>query len=71
MLGYCSNSPKRCHHAYSLEVLDRIDACCPDCGLALIPVQNLGRQLRIDIKVLQIIFLVLSIILLLLVYIYY
>lgn len=71
MFGYCSNSPIRCKNAHSMVVLDQVDACCPECGLSLVPVKSLGRQLKIDERILQLTFLVTALLLLFLVYIYY
>jgi len=53
MLGYCSNSPLRCEHAYSIQVLNRMDSCCPKCTLFLLPAQDVSQQLLADEQFLQ------------------
>ena len=71
MLGYCSNSPLRCENARSIKLLNQIDSCCPQCGLFLLPAQNLSSQLRADERFLRLVFFVIAIILLAATYIYY
>ncbi|CAN6960887.1 DUF2116 domain-containing protein [Psychrobacter okhotskensis] len=71
MLGYCSNSPLRCGQARSMTLLNQVDSCCPECGVFLLPAQNLSRQLRADERFLQYTFLTTGLMLLACVYIYY
>lgn len=71
MLGYCSNSPLRCKKARSVETLNQVDSCCPECQLILLPTQDISQQLRLEEKVLQLVVLVIAIIVLTSVYIYY
>ncbi len=71
MLGYCSNSPLRCTKARSLEVLNSIDSCCPECHLFLLPAQDVNQQLRTDEKFLRLAVLMTALILFILSYVYY
>ena len=71
MLGYCSNSPLRCKQARSMVLLNQVDSCCPECGLFLLPAQNLSRQLHANERFLQYTFLAMGLMLLVCVYIYY
>jgi RNase P subunit RPR2 len=71
MLGYCSNSPLRCEKAHSMILLNQVDTYCPECGLFLLPTQNLSRQLRADERFLQYTFLITGLVLLACVYLYY
>lgn len=71
MLGYCSNSPLRCENARTAKILNRIDSCCPECDLFLLPAQDVRQQLSTDEYFLQ--FAVLGIVFMsfVFVYIYY
>ncbi len=71
MLGYCSNSPLRCEKARSMEALNRVDSCCPECHLFLLPAQDISEQLRVEEKVLQSAILLIAFILFTSTYIYY
>ncbi|BFM02573.1 hypothetical protein Psyaliredsea_12200 [Psychrobacter alimentarius] len=71
MLGYCSNSPLRCEKARSMEALNQVDSCCPECNLYLLPAQDISQQLRLEEKVLQFAILLIAFILLTSAYIYY
>lgn len=71
MLGYCSNSPLRCEKARSMETLNQVDSCCPECNLYLLPAQDISQQLRLEEKVLQFAILLITFILLTSAYIYY
>ncbi len=71
MLGYCSNSPLRCEKARSMEALNQVDSCCPECHLYLLPAQDISQQLRLEEKVLQFAILLIAFVLLTSTYIYY
>lgn len=71
MLGYCSNSPLRCEKARSMEALNQVDSCCPECNLYLLPAQDISQQLRLEEKVLQFAILLIAFVLLTSTYIYY
>lgn len=71
MLGYCSNSPLRCEKARSMEALNQVDSCCPECHLYLLPAQDISQQLRLEEKVLQFAILLIAFILLTSAHIYY
>lgn len=71
MLGYCSNSPLRCEKARSMEILDQVDSCCPECHLFLLPAQDISQQLRVEERVLLFAVLMIAFILFTSVYIYY
>lgn len=71
MLGYCSNSPLRCEKARSMEALNQVDSCCPECHLYLLPAQDISQQLRLEEKVLQFAILLIAFVLLTSAYIYY
>lgn len=71
MMGYCSNSPLRCPHARSMQVLHQANSSCPDCGLSLIPSNNVFSGGRFEQRVLQVILATIAILLLVLVYVYY
>lgn len=71
MIGYCSNSPLRCKHARSMTMLNRIDSCCPECNLFLLPAQDVSQQLHADEQFLQFAIMAIVFILFTVVYIYY
>ncbi len=71
MLGYCSNSPLRCEKARSMELLNQVDSCCPECHLFLVPVQDISQQLRTEEMFLLFAVLTIAFILFAGVYIYY
>ena len=71
MLGYCSNSPLRCEKARTMEVLNQVDSCCPDCKLFLIPAQDISQQLRAIEQFLRLLILIVVCILLVSIYVYY
>lgn len=71
MLGYCSNSPLRCTNARSMTILDRMDSCCPECNLFLLPAQDVSQQLRADENFLRSAIVTIVLILILSAYIYY
>ena len=71
MLGYCSNSPLRCTNARSVTILDRMDSCCPECCLFLLPAQDVSQQLNADEQFLRFSIMVIICTLFTVVYIYY
>ncbi|MBH0064521.1 hypothetical protein [Psychrobacter sp. SZ93C1] len=71
MLGYCSNSPLRCDNAYSIKILNRMDSCCPECCLFLLPAQDVSQQLNADEQFLRFAIMVIICTLFTAVYIYY
>lgn len=71
MLGYCSNSPLRCENARSAKILNRMDCCCLECGLFLLPAQDVSQQLRADEQFLRHAVLAVAFVLFVAVYIYY
>ena len=71
MLGYCSNSPLRCDNAYSINILNRMDSCCPECSLSLLPAQDVSQQLYADEQFLRFAIMVIILTLFTVVYIYY
>ncbi len=71
MLGYCSNSPLRCTNARSMTILNRMDSCCPECNLFLLPAQDVSQQLRADENFLRSAIVTIVLILILSAYIYY
>ena len=71
MLGYCSNSPLRCTKARSMTILNRMDSCCPECNLFLLPAQDVSQQLRADENFLRSAIMAIVLILILSAYIYY
>ncbi len=71
MLGYCSNSPLRCTNARSMTILNRMDSCCPECNLFLLPAQDVSQQLRADENFLRSAIMAIVLILILSAYIYY
>jgi len=71
MIGYCSNSPLRCKNARSMKMLNRIDSCCPECSLFLLPAQDVSQQLHADEQFLQFAIMAIVFTLLTAVYIYY
>ncbi len=71
MLGYCSNSPLRCTNARSMTILNRMDSCCPECNLFLLPAQDVSQQLRADENFLRSAIMAIMLILILSAYIYY
>lgn len=70
MIGYCSNSPLRCKNARSMTMLNRIDSCCPECNLFLLPAQDVSQQLHADEQFLQFAIMAIVFILFTVVYIY-
>ena len=71
MMGYCSNSPLRCHHAHAMEVLNQTNNSCPNCGMSLVPVNNLFISASFEQRVLQLSLAVTAILLLVMVDVYY
>lgn len=71
MAGYCSNSPLRCPHAYSMEMLNQADNACPHCGMSLVPPSHSINSSRTEQRFLQIGLSITGFLLLMLVYIYY
>ncbi len=71
MLGYCSNSPLRCTNARSVTILDRMDSCCPECNLFLLPAQDISQQLRADERFLRFAIIAIVLVLILFAYMYY
>lgn len=71
MMGYCSNSPLRCHHARSLVVLSQVDDHCPHCEMSLVPANNLSGSAHFEQRFLQLSLAITVILLLVLVYLYY
>ena len=53
MIGYCCNSPLRCKNARTIQLLNRMDSCCPECNLFLLPAQDVSKQLQADEEFLQ------------------
>jgi uncharacterized membrane protein len=48
-----------------------MDACCPECGLFLLPAQDVSQQLRADEQFLRYAVLAVALVLFVAVYIYY
>ena len=71
MIGYCSNSPLRCPHAKTIELLNQPNNCCPNCGLSLVTSSNLSKSALFELWILQTGLAVTAILLLVLVYVYY
>lgn len=70
MTGYCSNSPRRCSYARSMEKIVQADVC-PECGLAIIPVPEPIKDSEAEQRVLMAGLVITGLLLLLLVYIHY
>lgn len=46
VIGYCSNSPSRCHLARDLTLLTVAGSHCPECSASLIPAIDKAQQPR-------------------------
>lgn len=71
MMGYCSNSPMRCSHARSMEVLNQADNNCPECGLSLVPLSSSSNSSRMELQFLHFSLAITLLLLLALIYISY
>ncbi|MGO2018475.1 hypothetical protein [Psychrobacter sp.] len=54
-----------------MTMLNRIDSCCPECNLFLLPAQDVSQQLHADEQFLQFAIMAIVFILFTVVYIYY
>ncbi len=54
-----------------MTLVNQSNSACPDCGLSLIPANDVSRNLSIDHRVLQFGLIVTVFVLLVLVYVYY
>ncbi|MGP5543732.1 MULTISPECIES: hypothetical protein [Psychrobacter] len=54
-----------------MTILNRMDSCCPECNLFLLPAQDVSQQLRADENFLRSAIMAIVLILILSAYIYY
>ncbi|WP_198332031.1 hypothetical protein [Psychrobacter aquimaris] len=54
-----------------MTILNRMDSCCPECNLFLLPAQDVSQQLRADENFLRSAIVTIVLILILSAYIYY
>lgn len=71
MTGYCSNSPLRCNNARLMLIMSEDDNCCADCGLSLIPTNNLSSSSYKEQQFIGMGLVIIAVLLLVLTYIYY
>ena len=71
MTGYCSNSPGRCSYARLVTKIGPAETCCPECGLALIPVIEPINDSESEQRVLMAGLSITGLLLLVLMYIHY
>lgn len=71
MTGYCSNSPLRCDNAYTMLILTQDNNSCPECGLSLVPANNLSSSSYKEQQIINVALGIIALLLLVLSYMYY